>query len=48
MRRKGEDVAQLVVRYGGDRESAEAGLLKRVAAEIDEAGDVGCVASWCC
>ena len=33
-----ESVAQLVARYGGVRESAEAGLLRRVAAEIDERG----------
>ena len=36
-----ESVAQLVTRYGGDRDSAEAGLLRRVAAEIDERGTLG-------
>ena len=38
---QGEDVAQLVTRYGGVRESAEAGLLRRVAAEIDDRGTLG-------
>ena len=36
-----ESVAQLVTRYGGDRDSAEAGLLRRVAAEIDDRGTLG-------
>ena len=35
---QGEDVAQLVVRYGGVRVSAEEELLKRLAAEIDDRG----------
>ena len=33
-------LAQLVSRYGGRRRDAEAGFLKRLAAEIDERGTV--------